>query len=69
MWGFWGHAAFVIFGPYGELANSATSRGSVRQVYRIRESHQFSAVLTVHQNDKPVRRNAQIVPHVRVTRL
>jgi hypothetical protein len=37
------------FGPHADLANSATSRGSLRQVYRIRKSNQLSAVVTVHQ--------------------
>jgi hypothetical protein len=43
--GILGTRVFVIFG----LANSTTSRGSLRQLYRIRESNQFSAALTVHQ--------------------
>ena len=39
----------AVFVTYADLANAATSRGPLRQVYRIGESNQFSAVLTVHQ--------------------
>jgi hypothetical protein len=39
----------AVFVAYADLANAVTSRGPLRQVYRIRESNQFSAVLTVHQ--------------------
>jgi hypothetical protein len=39
----------AVFVAYADLANAVTSRGPLRQVYRITESNQFSAVLTVNQ--------------------
>ena len=42
-------AVFVVFGSHADIANAATSRGSLRPLYRVRESNQFSAVLTVNQ--------------------
>ena len=68
MWGFWGHAVFVIFGPYGDLANSATSRSSAPGLSNQRNRISFCRA-DRPANGRPVRGNAQIVAHMRVTRL
>jgi hypothetical protein len=47
--------------PAPATSHAATSRGSPRQVYRVRESKQFSAVTDRQSNCKPVRGNAQIM--------
>ena len=42
-------AVLVVFGPALDVANTATSRGSLRQVYRVSETNESSAALTVNQ--------------------
>ena len=39
----------MVFGPALDVANTATSRGSLRQVYRVSETNESSAALTVNQ--------------------
>jgi hypothetical protein len=39
----------VVFRPALDVANTATSRGSLRQVYRVSETNESSAALTVNQ--------------------
>jgi hypothetical protein len=38
-----------FFGPAADVANAATSGGTLRQVYRVSETSQSSAGLTVNQ--------------------
>ena len=50
--------------PAPATSHAATSRGSLRQVYRVRESNQFSAV--TNQTASLCEGNAQIVAHRRL---
>jgi hypothetical protein len=59
----------AVFVAYADLANSATSRGPLRQVYRIRGIESVSAVLTVQQTASPCEEMRKSLRTCGVTRL